>query len=205
MSHAIRRISGRGLPLPGNDVDTDQIIESRYLKLTSFRGIENHLFEGTRARQRAGGGKPHPFDLPAHRGASILLTGRNFGCGSSREHAPQALYRYGIRAILGESFGEIFAGNCLGIGLPCLTMGAVDGAWLGRLCAESPNHLLEVDIARGEVSAAGRTIEAALPDGRRKRLLDGSWDPLAALLSNSDKVKRHLSGLPPIIPPVDNF
>ena len=124
MTHPIETIRGRGLPLPGNDIDTDQIIESRYLKMTTFRGMEKHVFESLRNRARRAGGAPHPFDAPDHAGASILLVGRNFGCGSSREHAPQALHRFGIRAIVGEYFGEIFAGNCLAIGLPLYAIGS---------------------------------------------------------------------------------
>ena len=112
----ISLVMGRGLPLSGNDIDTDQMIESRYLKMTTFSGMEDHLFESLRQTARMAGGPPHPFDDPRFAGASVLLVGRNFGCGSSREHAPQGLRRFGIRAIIGESFGEIFAGNCLSLG-----------------------------------------------------------------------------------------
>ncbi len=172
MTHAIETVRGRGLPLPGHDIDTDQIIESRYLKMTTFRGMEKHVFESLRNRTRRAGGAPHPFDAPEHAGASVLVVGRNFGCGSSREHAPQALFRFGIRAIVGESFGEIFASNCLAIGLPCLSVSAKN--------------------------RSGRRVPFDLPEGRRRRLLEGSWDSLALLLAAREAVSDRLSAFPPI-------
>lgn len=198
MIRTIETIRGRGLPLPGNDIDTDQIIESRYLKMTTFRGMEKHVFESLRTGARRAGGVPHPFDDPRYAGASVLLVGRNFGCGSSREHAPQALYRFGIRAIVGQSFGEIFAGNCLAIGLPCVTVTADNGAWLQALAAGQPDADLTVGIREGDIRAGGRHIPFDLPEGRRQRLLDGSWDPLGLLLGSREAVSARLADLPPI-------
>ncbi len=197
MTGAIETVRGRGLPLPGDDIDTDQIIESRYLKMTTFRGMEAHVFESAR-QAAASRSVPHPFDDPRFAGASVLLVGRNFGCGSSREHAPQALYRFGIRAIIGESFGEIFAGNCLALGLPCVTVSAGDGDWLARQCTGNPQTELTVSLAGGEITAASRRVRFGLSEGRRQRLLDGSWDSLATLVEARERVDGLLAGLPPI-------
>src|SRR5687768_3769426 len=116
----ITRVDGRGLPMRGDDIDTDRIMPARFLRSVTFEGLEQHVFEDERSGSAAGEGarQQHPFDDPRYRGASILVVNRNFGCGSSREHAPQALHRSGIRAIIGESFSEIFFGNSLMIGLP---------------------------------------------------------------------------------------
>ena len=115
------RVAGRGIPLPGNDIDTDRIIPARFLKAVTFEGMGEHAFEDARKQN-----PEHPFNSPAYKGASVLVVGQNFGCGSSREHAPQALMRWGIRAIVGGSFGEIFFGNCVIIGVPCLTVSQAD-------------------------------------------------------------------------------
>lgn len=188
----IEIVKGRGLPLPGNDIDTDQIIESRYLKMTTFDGIEAHAFESLRKLGQ------HPFDDPRFAGATVLLVGRNFGCGSSREHAPQALYRFGIRAIIGESFGEIFAGNCFAIGLPCLMVSADKGSWLRSAASRDPSMTMTVDIATCTVTAGSRTIAFDLPAGRRCRLLDGSWDSLSVLMNDRLSIEAKLASLPQI-------
>ncbi|MGB3424313.1 MAG: 3-isopropylmalate dehydratase small subunit [Castellaniella sp.] len=195
METSIRIIRGRGLSLPGNDVDTDQIIESRYLKVTSFYGIEAHLFESVRSQARAEG-VVYPLDDPRFQGACILVVGRNFGCGSSREHAPQALQRYGFKAIVGESFGEIFASNCLTIGLSCIPVTAADQAELVQAIHLDPMAELCIDIAAGTLVVAGREIEFSLPEGRRRRLLDGSWSSLDVLLKNRATVDAWLRRAP---------
>lgn len=198
MTGAIEILHGRGLPLWGDDIDTDQIIESKYLRMTTFRGLGKHVFESQRTAAQTTGGKPHPFEDARFAGASVLLVGCNFGCGSSREHAPQALFRFGIRAIVGASFGEIFADNCLTIGMPCLPVVSADADRLRNLSLREPVHELTLDIRRSEVIAAGRRIAFDLPEGRRSRLLDGSWDSLNLLLSEQCRVEVKLDTLPPV-------
>ncbi|MCX7560621.1 3-isopropylmalate dehydratase small subunit [Sulfitobacter sp. F26204] len=200
MTGPILAVTGCGLPLPGNNIDTDQIIESRYLKLTSFQGMETHVFESLRQMARTAGATPHPFDDPRYKEASVLVVGRNFGCGSSREHAPQALYRYGIRAIIGQSFGEIFVGNCLSIGLPCVEVAAKDEAKLQDLCREFPTQCITVDIAKGVIFAGQRQFSAALEEGRKQRLVSGSWDSLNVLLDAAEHTRTKLQELPVINP-----
>ncbi|WP_373322942.1 3-isopropylmalate dehydratase small subunit [Roseovarius pelagicus] len=193
MSILIERVSGRGLPLAGNDIDTDQIIESRYLRMTTFEGIEAHLFESLRQAST------HPFDDSRFAGASVLIVGRNFGCGSSREHAPQALYRYGIRAIVGESFGEIFAGNCLAIGIPCLSLTSQNCRMLMNICLAHPERPFDIDIRDGIICTYTQRFEFDLPPGRRERLLNGSWDALQVLLSEKTLIEEKLMYLPQVL------
>lgn len=176
-SSPIRSVRGTAVFVAGDDIDTDQIMPSRFLRWTSFAGLEQHVFEDLR---RAG---PHPFDDPVHARASILIAERNFGCGSSREHAPQGLARWGIRAIVAESFGEIFASNCAAIGLVCVTLARVDRQRLSKACVDVPDAPLCVDLVRQRVEAAGAGFTCSLPEGRRRQFLDGSWDSLCLLLS----------------------
>ncbi len=182
--------------MPGDDIDTDQIIESRYLKLVSFEGIEAHLFESRRQPASRTTQLLHPLDDPRFAGASVLVVNRNFGCGSSREHAPQAIRRFGIRAIVGESFGEIFAGNAVSIGLPCFTVPADELAWLQEQCTVEPQAEIDIDIRSCVVDAFGRRLHLELPEGRRRRLLDGSWNSLDVLLSRKPQVDAYLNALP---------
>jgi 3-isopropylmalate/(R)-2-methylmalate dehydratase small subunit len=130
-----RQVSGRGIPLPGNDIDTDRIIPARFLKAVTFEGMGEHAFEDARKQS-----PEHPFNQTVYQGASVLVVGQNFGCGSSREHAPQALMRWGIRAIVGGSFGEIFFGNCVMLGIPCLVASQADIEWLQKAIARAPQQ-----------------------------------------------------------------
>lgn len=193
MTNIIQQIEGRAVPLRGSDIDTDQIIESRYLKLISFQGIETHLFESVRRQWQTTKHMPHPLDDPRFDKARILIVNRNFGCGSSREHAPQAIQRFGIQAIIGESFGEIFAGNCLSIGLPCVSISANEITRLQEQCETNPQVRLMIDIEQKLIFVEGRKIAFDLPDGRRARLLDGSWDSLNVLLRHQDKLSAYFS------------
>lgn len=187
----IERVTGTGLPLVRDDIDTDRIVPARYLRCVTFDGLGEHAFEDDRAQD-----PQHPFDDARYNGASILLAGRNFGCGSSREHAPQALVRSGIRAIVGESFAEIFFGNCTGLGLPCV---CVDRPALDRLAArveEDPSLEITVDLQAGEVRFADESVPFEMPESARNALLTGQYDPLAQLLEAKDAIRATGAKLP---------
>jgi len=186
-----RQVVGRGLPLPGNDIDTDRIIPARFLKAVTFAGLGEHAFEDARKVDAE-----HPFNQTAYQGASIMVVGQNFGCGSSREHAPQALLDWGIHALVGGSFGEIFFGNCTTNGMPCLTASPADVEWLQREVGRRPAEPLTVDVERQEVRFAGRTIKAAIPDGARNVLVDGSWNTTGVLLEAGISIEATAGRLP---------
>lgn len=175
---SISRIEGSALPLAGDDIDTDQIMPSRFMRWITFAGLEAHVFEDLR---QVGG---HPFDNPAHADAAILIAERNFGCGSSREHAPQGLKRRGIQAIVAESFGEIFAANCAAIGVVCVTVTRADRQWLSALCTDQPREHLSIDLVSCRIEVGGKEFPCTLPEGRRQQFLAGSWDSLALLLAD---------------------
>ena len=195
MSESTRIVlSGAGLVLAGDDIDTDRIMPARFLRAITFEGIEAHVFEDDR-RALAARGETHPFDDPARRHARILLVGSNFGCGSSREHAPQAIARWGIRAVVGESFAEIFFGNAVAIGLPCVSMGADDLARL-RGAAEDPAVVLSIDLPKRQVSCAGLTVALEMPESGRQALISGEWDATSLLLQHYEDVERVTRTLP---------
>jgi 3-isopropylmalate/(R)-2-methylmalate dehydratase small subunit len=190
-------ISGKAIAVPGNDIDTDRIIPARFLRCVTFDGLGAHAFEDDR-KQLAEGGERHPFDDAARQGAEILVVGRNFGCGSSREHAPQALMRWsrGLRAIVGESYAEIFFGNCTAIGVPCLTAAPDDLARLIAAVQADANLEVEVDVDKQEVRFGGQRIAATLPGGAREQLVTGRWDTTAELLAEPGKIAKTASALP---------
>ena len=186
-----RQIGGRGIPVTGNDIDTDRIIPARFLKAVTFESMGQHAFEDARKAN-----PEHPFNSPAYQGASVMVVGQNFGCGSSREHAPQALMRWGIRAIVGGSFGEIFFGNCVMLGIPCLTVSQPDLEWLQREIGKSPQAPLSVDVEKQEVRFGDRVIKASVPDGPRNALVHGTWDSTAVLLEAGDTIEATAKKLP---------
>ena len=193
-SSNVTRATGRAIVLPGNDIDTDRIMPARFLKAVTFEGLEAHLFEDDR-REAAGRGLVHPFDDSARRGAKVLFAGINFGCGSSREHAPQGLVRWGIRAVVAESFAEIFAGNSLMIGLPCVQVQATDLAAL-RAAAEDPLAEFVVDLEARRVTTANLSIDFTMPEPARQALMSGAWDGTQMLLSDYEQVTATASRLP---------
>ena len=195
MTSRIERIDGRGLVMPGDDIDTDRIIPARFLKAITFDGLEAHVFEDDRAHAAAAGGR-HPFDDPASRDARILFVNANFGCGSSREHAPQAIARRGIRAVVGESFAEIFAGNALMIGLPCLTVARDDMRRLMDVVQGSPGVSCQVDLQANRVTAGSVSVAASMPSAAREALISGTWDATAALLEDYGAVEAVAERLP---------
>lgn len=191
------RIEGMAIAVPGNDIDTDRIIPARFLRCVVFDGLGEHAFEDDRAQLKAAG-KTHPFDVEAYANANVLLVNKNFGCGSSREHAPQALMRWhnGIAAIVGESFSEIFFGNCVALGIPCVT---TDEPSMGRLMAESqrdPKLRFKVDLESMTAKAGQVTIKVAMPEGARGQLMAGRWDSTAELLEGRAEVKKTAAALP---------
>jgi 3-isopropylmalate/(R)-2-methylmalate dehydratase small subunit len=192
---SIVKISGRAIVLRGNDIDTDRIIPARFLKTVTFEGLDANLFADDRAQLTAAGGQ-HPFDAADSAGASLLIVNKNFGCGSSREHAPQALYRRGIRAVIGESFAEIFASNSLMIGLACVEMAAADIQAVMSLVETSSAETVTLDISSGVVTAAGRSWPISLPAHTKHALTSGQWDGAGLLLENYNEVEAVGASLP---------
>lgn len=193
MESAVKTIEGRAIPLTGNDIDTDRIIPARFLRCVTFDGLGAHAFEDDRAQ----GAGNHPFDQTAYQGASILLVNRNFGCGSSREHAPQALAKWGIKAIVGESFAEIFFGNCLAMGIPCLTAAADTLAQLQETIAHQPDRLVTLDVENRELRLAGQSaIPLTLADGPHQMLVGGTWDACGQLVAEAEQIRATAERLP---------
>ena len=191
----ITRINGRALPMRGNDIDTDRIIPARFLRSITFDGLEKHVFEDD--RKSAGGPyNRHPFDVSHFQGAAVLLVNSNFGCGSSREHAPQALQRWGIQVVIGESFAEIFFGNSGMIGMPCVTASAQDVAALMDLAEREPATELHVDLVAGTCRAGGLTVSIALPPKVLEAFASGAWDTTGMLLDNFEDVRATAKRLP---------
>ena len=187
----VTQVRGRGLPLRGHDVDTGRIMPARFLVAVSFEGLEQHLFEDDRK-----GDPAHAFNDTRYNGALILVVNTNFGCGSSREHAPQGLVRAGYRAIVGESFSEIFQGNSAMLGMPCFAASHEDVDRLQTLVEKTPGVTIEADIASGVVTAGDVTIAAALPAALRDGFLSGQWNPTAMLLDRFDEVRAVAARLP---------
>jgi len=192
---AIRRVSGTVLPLRGDDVDTDRIIPARFLVSITFEGLGAHAFEDDR-RSLSAKGETHPFDDARFRGAGILLVNRNFGCGSSREHAPQALQRGGIKAVVGESFSEIFFGNSVAIGLPCVTLPRETVQELQTLVEGAPKSALSVDLESETLVAEGKAYPVSIPSNAREAFLSGHWDGTSMLLDRFDEVEALAKRLP---------
>jgi len=190
----ILSVSGRGLPVRGDDIDTDRIMPARFLKAVSFEGLERHVFEDDRAADPA-----HPFNDPRYNGASILIVNRNFGCGSSREHAPQGLARFGIAAIVGESFSEIFQGNATVMGLPCFTADRESIDRLQSIVEKMPEVTITADVQSGVVTAGDVRIDASLPPATRDAFISGQWNPTAMLLDRFEEVRGVAERLPYVI------
>ena len=191
MELRIDRIAGTAIPLRGNNIDTDRIIPARYLKAITFDGLGEHAFEDDRASM-----PNHPFANPAYAGASILVVNENFGSGSSREHAPQALKHWGIDACIGQSFSEIFLGNATAIGLPCATAAAEDIETLMATVEQSPATPLVLSVDAQSIESAGRTVPLGMPAAVRDSLLTGQWDATGLLLADFDDVRRVADRLP---------
>jgi 3-isopropylmalate/(R)-2-methylmalate dehydratase small subunit len=188
----ILSVSGRGIPLRGNDIDTDRIMPARYLKVVSFEGLERHVFEDDRKTNRG----PHPFGDMRYQDASILVVNSNFGCGSSREHAPQGLARFGIKAMIGESFSEIFLGNCSVLGVPCFTADHETIDKLQSLIEQSPETTVDANVETGVITAGTLKFQASMPAAVRDAFVQGKWDPTMMLLDKFDQVRDVAKQLP---------
>ena len=189
-------VSGRGLPLRGDDIDTDRIMPARFLRAITFDGLEQHVFEDDR---KGGGAHPynrHPFDVSSFQGASVLVVNANFGCGSSREHAPQGLQRWGINALVGESFAEIFFGNSVMIGLPCVTASPGEVKNLQDLIERSPETAIRIDLVAGTCVAGDLRMNVSIPPNVRDALVTGAWDTTGLLLDRYEEVDAASQRLP---------
>ncbi len=187
----VTQVHGHGLPLRGDDIDTDRIMPARFLRAVSFEGLERHVFEDDRLANPA-----HPFNDARFNGASILIVNGNFGCGSSREHAPQGLVRAGFRAIVGESFSEIFQGNAAIIGMPCFAASHDDVDRLQTLIAKTPDVVIAADVASGVITAGALRMTATLPPALGDGFLSGQWNPTLMLLDHFEEVRAVAAGLP---------
>lgn len=185
----IKKVTGRGVPVPGDDIDTDRIIPARFMKCVTFDGLGEFLFYDVR-KTETGELKEHPLNAPEFSGATILISGNNFGCGSSREHAPQAIYRAGFRAVIAEGFAEIFFGNSTNLGIPCVSVSHEDRLALQAAVRKHPGEDLEIDLETREIRFVGKTYSFELREGARMALLEGKWDPLGELMEGIDAVEQ---------------
>ena len=189
-------VTGRAVFIPGADIDTDRIIPARFMKCVTFDGLGEFAFYDVRFNSETGEKTDHPLNDPRFNGAKVLLSGVNFGCGSSREHAPQALYRYGFRAVVAESFAEIFFSNCTTLGIPCVTATTADIAWLASRLEADPTLEVTVDVAQNRVFFGAENFTVAMPESAREVLIAGHWDPIADLLEAEDAVAATAAQLP---------
>ena len=191
----IKAVRGRAMPLPGNDIDTDRIIPARYLKEITFDNMGKYAFYDERF-DSAGKKKKHPFNDEKYLGASILAVNRNFGCGSSREHAPQSLMRFGIKAIIGESFAEIFATNCVTIGIPAVTAQKEDIENLMQFIEDDPSSEVRIDLEGSSVFYGDFSFQIAQPKSSRIVLIQGRWDTLSELKEAENETRKVAESLP---------
>ncbi|WP_028973338.1 3-isopropylmalate dehydratase small subunit [Spirochaeta cellobiosiphila] len=194
------KVTGKGIPLPGNDIDTDRVIPARFMKCVTFDGLGEFAFYDARFEED-GSEKDHPFNDPAFKEGSILIVNKNFGCGSSREHAPQALQKYGITGVIGESFAEIFNGNCTAMGIPAVKLSKSDIEILMDEVRNNPQTSLTIDLDTRKVITDSKEYDLDLPESYRNALKEGAWDTTAVLLANKDKIQKVSTRLPYI----DNF
>ncbi len=192
---AVSQVTGTGLPIRGNDIDTDQIIPARFLKAVTFDGLGEFAFFDQRYDEDDTP-TDHPMNQSRYQDATVLVVNANFGCGSSREHAPQALKRWGIDAIVGESFAEIFAGNCLSLGIPTATADTEQITALQDWVQQHPDETLEVDLEDESVTYGETAIDVDIDDGSRQALIDGRWDTTALMRANQEAIETTAEELP---------
>ncbi len=190
----INQVSGTAVHVPGSDIDTDRIIPARFMKCVTFDGLGEFAFYDVRY-DKDGKLRGHPLDNPRFKGASILLSGTNFGCGSSREHAPQALYRFGFRAVIAQTFAEIFFGNCTTLGIPCACATEADIAKLAAAVEADPTLEVTVDVANAQVKYGSESFPVTIPSTAHEALTSGKWDPIAELLEAKDVIHSRMTTL----------
>ena len=188
-------VEGTGVPIRGNDIDTDQIIPARFMKVVTFDGLGEFAFFDVRFDDEDNQ-KDHPMNEERFQDASVMVVNSNFGCGSSREHAPQALMRWGIDAFIGESFAEIFAGNCLALGLPTVTTDSETVEEIQNFVDENPDAEIDIDVAEETVTYDGQTVDVTVNEGQRKALVEGIWDTTALMKANQDAIEETAENLP---------
>jgi 3-isopropylmalate/(R)-2-methylmalate dehydratase small subunit len=188
----VQSISGCGIPLVGNDIDTDRIIPARFLRCVTFDGLGEQVFADDRLHAQG----QHAFDQPHHQEATILVVNRNFGCGSSREHAPQAIAKWGIQAIVGESFAEIFFGNCVAMGIPCVTADPAVVKQLQESLAANPQTPLTVDLETLQVQMDGFSAPVSMGKGAQHMFVSGTWDACGQLVAQADQIRETAARLP---------
>jgi 3-isopropylmalate/(R)-2-methylmalate dehydratase small subunit len=193
----ITQVTGRGVYVPGDDIDTDRIIPARFMKCVTFDGLGEFAFADAKTAEKAAG-RLHPLDDARFNGATVLISGSNFGCGSSREHAPQALYRYGFRAIIAESFAEIFFGNSTTLGIPCVKMSKQDIEDLAALIEKTPTVQITLDLTENKVTVDDVDFRAefSIPGHAREPLMNGRWDSIADLVDGLEDVKARVAAIP---------
>jgi 3-isopropylmalate/(R)-2-methylmalate dehydratase small subunit len=193
----VTRVVGHPIPIRGNDIDTDRIIPARFMKAITFDGMGQSVFYDARFNAD-GSSRGHVMDDPRYqaKGTRVAVVNKNFGCGSSREHAPQALMRWGIRAIVGESFADIFFGNCVALGIPCVTASAADVAALMAAVEAHPAHEVTVDLTSMAAMYRNVSYSVSLPDGVRRQLLEGTWDATRTLLDAAEQTRATAAQLP---------
>ncbi len=195
MSDPVFKVEGRGIPIRGNDIDTDQIIPARFMKCVTFDGLGEYAFFDVRYDDK-GNQKDHPFNDERYEGASILVVNSNFGCGSSREHAPQALAKWGIKAIIGESYAEIFAGNCVAMGIPAIELSHEAVEEVLRIVEEDPSREIRLLVPEQVVQIGRRTFEGYIPPAYRNSLSQGTWDSTSVLLDKAEEIDKVAARLP---------
>src|SRR5690625_129519 len=191
----IKEVRGRGVYVAGDDIDTDRIIPARFMKCITFDGLGEFLFYDVR-KEEDGSEKKHPLNDPRFSEATILLSGSNFGCGSSREHAPQAIYRYGFRAIIAESFAEIFFGNSTTLGMPCMSLPREDIREIAAAIDADPTLEVVIDVENQKIQVGEKTYQATLRESARQVLVAGRWDPITDLLESQSEVAAVAERLP---------
>ena len=185
----ITEVTGRGIHVPGDDIDTDRIIPARFMKCVTFDGLGEYLFHDVRFDED-GNPKIHSLNDPAYQNASIIISGSNFGCGSSREHAPQSIYRAGFRAVIAGNFAEIFFGNSINLGMPCLSMNEPDRKKLTDLVVGNPEAELKIDLIECKLRSENLVLPFTLNEGARDSLIRGMWDPLEELIEANTEIER---------------